>query len=139
LNLTKFFHVFIISLFAPSMLEAGAPEIFGSWCWAPKPAEFLTGHSKFDLQAILCRMIGYEQNGHWYRLLDISSNSIFVGRHVIFDKTVEMQDKQGYVAICTTFSTSSFCLVVWSARETATGPPLPSPFVENVNNTSQTT
>jgi hypothetical protein len=38
--------------------------VFGSWCWARKPAEFLTGHSKFDTQAILCRMIGYEQNGH---------------------------------------------------------------------------
>jgi hypothetical protein len=29
---------------------------------------------------------------------------------------VEMQDAQGYVARCTTLSTSSFCLVVWSAR-----------------------
>jgi hypothetical protein len=38
--------------------------VFGSWCWTRKPAEFLTGHSKFDTQAILCRMIGYEQNGH---------------------------------------------------------------------------
>jgi hypothetical protein len=27
-----------------------------------------------------------------------------------------MQDAQGYVARCTTLSTSSFCLVVWSAR-----------------------
>jgi hypothetical protein len=32
------------------------------------------------------------------------------------DQTVEMQDAQGYVARCTTLSTSSFCLVVWSAR-----------------------
>jgi hypothetical protein len=32
-------------------------------------------------------MIGYEQNGHSYRLLDISSNSVFVGTHVIFDET----------------------------------------------------
>jgi hypothetical protein len=32
-------------------------------------------------------MIGYEQNGHLYRLLDISSNSVFVGTHVIFDET----------------------------------------------------
>jgi hypothetical protein len=34
-------------------------RVFGSWCWAAwaqKPAEFLTGHSKFDTQAILCRM-----------------------------------------------------------------------------------
>jgi hypothetical protein len=30
--------------------------------------------------------------------------------------SVEMQDAQGYVARCTTLSTSSFCLVVWSAR-----------------------
>jgi hypothetical protein len=29
---------------------------------------------------------------------------------------VEMQDAQGYVARCTTLRTSSFCLVVWSAR-----------------------
>jgi hypothetical protein len=41
-------------------------RVFGSWCWAQKPAEFLTGHSKFDTRAILCRMIGYEQNGHSY-------------------------------------------------------------------------
>jgi hypothetical protein len=61
--------------------------IFGSWCWAqkPLPAKFLTGHSKFNTQAILCRMIGYEQNGHLYCLLDISSSSVFVGTHVIFD------------------------------------------------------
>jgi hypothetical protein len=32
-------------------------------------------------------MIGYEQNGHSYRLLDISSNSVFIGMHVIFDET----------------------------------------------------
>jgi hypothetical protein len=32
-------------------------------------------------------------------------------------KAVEMQDAQGYVARCTTLSTSSFCLVVWSARK----------------------
>jgi hypothetical protein len=31
-------------------------------------------------------------------------------------KTVEMQDAQGYVARCTTLSTSSCCLVVRSAR-----------------------
>jgi hypothetical protein len=31
--------------------------------------------------------------------------------------SVEMQDAQGYVARCTTLSTSSFCLVVWSARK----------------------
>jgi hypothetical protein len=30
--------------------------------------------------------------------------------------SVEMQDAQGYVARCTTLRTSSFCLVVWSAR-----------------------
>jgi hypothetical protein len=32
-------------------------------------------------------MIGYEQNGHLYCLLDISSNSVSVGTHVIFDET----------------------------------------------------
>jgi hypothetical protein len=64
---------------------------------------------------------------------------VFVVTHVIFDETtatgppsslpfVEMQDAQGYVARCTTLSTSSFCLVVWSAR----------PFVENINNTNNT-
>jgi hypothetical protein len=61
--------------------------VFKSWCWARKPAEFLTGHSKFDTRAVLCRMIGYDQNGHLYRLLDISSDSVFVGTHVIFDET----------------------------------------------------
>jgi hypothetical protein len=33
--------------------------------------------------------------------------------------SVEMQDAQGYVARCTTLSTSSFCLVVWSTRESS--------------------
>jgi hypothetical protein len=32
-------------------------------------------------------MIGYEQNGQLYSLLDVSSNLVFVGTHVIFDKT----------------------------------------------------
>jgi hypothetical protein len=36
--------------------------------------------------AILCHLIGYEQNSHLHRLLDISSNSVFVGTHVIFDE-----------------------------------------------------
>jgi hypothetical protein len=87
-------------------------------------------------------MIGYEQNGHSYCLLDVFTNLVFVGTHLIFDKTatgpplyllfaeknnytdtivlteaVEMQDAQGYVARCRTISTSSFCLVVWSARD----------------------
>jgi len=61
-------------------------RVFGSWCWARKPAEFLQGHSKFDTRAVLCRMIGYEQHGHSYRLLDVSSNKVFAGTHVIFDE-----------------------------------------------------
>jgi hypothetical protein len=39
-----------------------------------------------------------------------------VHEHRFYCKVVEMQDAQGYVARCTTLSTSSFCLVVWSAR-----------------------
>jgi hypothetical protein len=40
------------------------------------------------------------ENGHLYRLLDVSSNSVFVGTHVIFDKTATGPPLSSRIAAC---------------------------------------
>jgi hypothetical protein len=61
-------------------------HIFGSWYWARKPATHLAGHNKLQQRGILCRMHGYDQHGHSYRLLDVESDKVITATHVTFDE-----------------------------------------------------
>ena len=70
-------------------------RVFGSWCWARRPAEHLTGSHKLEERGILCRMLGYEQNGHSYRLLAIDSAKVISATHVIFDESATSRPSGG--------------------------------------------
>jgi hypothetical protein len=70
-------------------------RVFGSWCWARRPAEHISGSHKLDKRGILCQMLGYEQHGHAYRLFDVESCKVFTATHVVFDEYATSQTKQG--------------------------------------------
>ena len=55
------------------------------------PAEKLRGQHKLDARGILCRMIGYGQNGHCYKVLEVGTNMRYMATHVKFDELVPMQ------------------------------------------------
>ena len=66
-------------------------RVFGSYCWVRPPAEKLMGHHKLDPRGILCRMIGYGQNGHCYKVLEVGTHRRFMATHVKFDELVPMR------------------------------------------------
>jgi len=66
-------------------------RVFGSYCWVRPPAEKLRGHHKLDPRGILCRMIGYGQSGHCYKVLEVGTNTRYMAAHVKFDELVPMQ------------------------------------------------
>ena len=66
-------------------------RVFGSYCWVRPPAEKLRGQHKLDARGILCRMIGYGQNGHCYKVLEVGTNMRYMATHVKFDELVPMQ------------------------------------------------
>ena len=53
-------------------------RVFGSYCWVRPPAEKLKGHHKLDARGVLCRMIGYGQNGHCYKVLEVGTNLRYI-------------------------------------------------------------
>ena len=65
-------------------------RVFGSFCWVRPPAEKLKGHHKLDARGILCRMIGYGQNGHCYKVLEVGTNLRYMAIHVKFDELAPM-------------------------------------------------
>jgi hypothetical protein len=70
-------------------------RVFGSWCWARRPAEHILGSHKLDKRGILCQMLGYKQHGHAYRLFDVESRKVFTATHVVFDEYATSPPKQG--------------------------------------------
>ena len=65
-------------------------RVFGSYCWVRPPAEKLRGQHKLDARGILCRMIGYGQNGHCYKVLEVGTNLRYLATHVKFDELLPM-------------------------------------------------
>ena len=66
-------------------------RVFGSYCWVRPPAEKLKGHHKLDARGVLCRMIGYGQNGHCYKVLEVGTNLRYMAVHVKFDELAPMK------------------------------------------------
>ena len=73
--------------FSGNRMDISNLRVFGSWCWARKPAEKLQGKNKLDSRAELGRFIGYANGGHAYRVMLWGSKEVIISTNVRFDES----------------------------------------------------
>src|SRR5258705_2228042 len=64
-------------------------RVFGAKCWAKIPTVHgaqVTGGSKLDPRAVVCRFLGYTRGHGNYKVQDVGSGCVFVSRDLIFEE-----------------------------------------------------